>query len=476
MSSGNETHFDVIVIGGGAVGENVAQRTVDGGLSTVVIESELVGGECSYWACMPSKALLRPAAALEAARRVMGANEAITGTLDAEKVLERRNSFTSSWDDAGQVEWLDGVGISLLRGRGRLAGERIVEVTKPDGSIARVVANQAVVLANGSVPIVPPIQGLDSVSYWGTREATSAKYVPGRLVVLGGGVSGVELAQAFARFGSSVTIIARHGLLGNFPEPASELVVDALRGEGLDLRLHTGTARVSQAHSGAKQVHLDNGDVVEGDELLVSTGRRPALEDLGLEVVGVNTEKLSVGPDGWVGEVPEGWLYAVGDVAGKVLLTHQGKYEARITGDVIAARARGEVGPDVAPWSRFAVTADTYAVPQVVFTDPEIAMVGRSAAQAEGDGVRVRVVEHELNVAGASLLADEYRGWAQMVVDEDRGVIVGMTFAGQDVAELLHSATIAIAGEVPLTRLWHAVPPYPTMSEVWLRLLESYGL
>ncbi|WP_087871752.1 dihydrolipoyl dehydrogenase family protein [Arthrobacter globiformis] len=480
-----EREFDVIVIGAGAAGENAADRVVQGGLTAVLVEAELVGGECSYWACMPSKALLRPGTALHGAQAVPGASEAVTGTLDAAAVLKRRDSFTSHWQDASQVEWVEGAGIELIRGRAQLTGERAVKVAGLDGDDYALTARHAVVLANGSTPNQPSIEGLSEVDYWGTREATSAKEVPERLGVLGGGVAGTELAQAFARLGSTVTLVARSGLLRNFPAEAAELVAAGLRADGVDLRLDTRTRSVRRKSDGSLTLTLDGGDTVTVDKLLVSTGRRPALEGLGLESVGLsagNGKPLAIRTDstGLVadasgnGETP--WLYAVGDAAGKVLLTHQGKYEARATGAAIAARAKGELRGEPAPWSRYAQTADEHAIPNVVFTDPELANVGRSLEQARKDGYNASSVALPIEVAGSSLHAENYAGWAQLVVDEDRKVILGATFAGPDVAELLHAATIAVVGEVPLDRLWHAVPSYPTVSEVWLRLLEKYGL
>ncbi|MHA7275566.1 dihydrolipoyl dehydrogenase family protein [Arthrobacter sp. HLT1-21] len=469
----NSEDFDVIVIGAGAVGENVADRVVQAGLSAALIEAELVGGECSYWACMPSKALLRPGTALKAATTVAGAREAATGSLDVEQVLERRNQFTSNWDDASQADWVSESGITLVRGTARLTGERSVEVTRDDG-VTSLRARIAVVLATGSSPIIPPIDGLDAVDFWGTREATSAALVPSSLAVLGGGVAGAELAQAFARLGAKVTIIARGGLLSNYPKPAGELVRKGLENDGVEVLTDTATESVRQSGDGTVTVSLDGGATVTAEKLLVSTGRRPALADLGLEKFDLDPTKLVIDPSGRVQGA--GWLYAVGDAAGKVLLTHQGKYEARITGSAIAARAAGTLGNTVQDWSAYAATADQYAVPQVVFTDPEIAMTGRTLKQGQDAGLNVSETSLEIAVAGSALHSDGYQGWAQMVVDEDRKVLIGMTFAGPDVAELLHAATIAIAGEVPLDRLWHAVPAYPTISEVWLRLLEQYGL
>ncbi|MCB5280989.1 MULTISPECIES: NAD(P)/FAD-dependent oxidoreductase [unclassified Arthrobacter] len=485
MTAQQKQEFDVIVIGAGAVGENVAERVVRGGLTAVLIEAELVGGECSYWACMPSKALLRPGTALHGTQTVPGAAEAVTRTLDVAAVLKRRDSFTSNWQDDGQVTWVADAGIELIRGHGWITGSRSVEVAGLDGNGYSLTARHAVVVATGSAPTVPPLEGLSQVDYWTTREATSAKVIPERLAVLGGGVAGTELAQAFARLGSAVTVVARSSLLGSFPAEASSLVAAGLRADGVDLRLHTGTKSVRENSDGSLTLELAGGSSVTADKVLVTTGRHPALAGIGLESVGLVAAdgkglRLSTDSTGLVtglaGNGGDPWLYAVGDAAGKVMLTHQGKYEARATGDAIAARAKGELSGDPAPWSRFAQTADEHAVPNVVFTDPELASVGRSVDQAHKDGYRATSVQLPIQVAGSALHAEHYEGWAQLVIDEERTVLLGATFAGPDVAELLHAATIAIVGEVPLDRLWHAVPSYPTISEVWLRLLEAYGL
>jgi pyruvate/2-oxoglutarate dehydrogenase complex dihydrolipoamide dehydrogenase (E3) component len=452
--------YDVIVIGAGPTGENVADRAVRGGLTAVIVESELVGGECSYWACMPSKALLRPAAAVAEALAVRGVSGA---TLDAGEVLKRRDSFTHDWNDDGQVKWLNGANIDLVRGHARLAGERVVTV----GDVT-LTARQAVVIATGTGAVVPPT--LAGVKPWTSRESTSAQAVPGRLAIVGGGVVGCEMAAAWSALGSRVTLISRGALLDRLPAFAGEAVAAGLRDAGVDVR--PGVNVSSAARSGdAVTLTLDDGTTVAADEVLSAVGRYPKTGDIGLPAVGLKDGSwLTVDDTMRVTDVDGGWLYAAGDVNHLALLTHMGKYQARVCGDAIAARAAGRevLVRDIASKDR---------VPQVVFTIPEVAAVGLTPEQATEAGLRVRVVEYEIgNVAGASLFEDGYQGHAQMVVDEDRQVIVGLTMTGPGTGEMIHSATIAVVGEVPLRRLWHAVPAYPTMSELWLRLLETYGL
>jgi dihydrolipoamide dehydrogenase len=469
-----EHEYDVVIIGAGAVAENVADRVVQGGLTAVLIERELVGGECSYWACMPSKTLLRSGSALRGARGVAGAREAVTGELDTASVFKRRDRFVHDFDDSSQVEWVEKSGIALVRGSGRLTGERTVAVDGPDGALTELVARHAVVVATGSDPTLPDIPGLRDASPWTPREATSATTAPRRLAIIGGGVTGCEIATAYASFGTEVTLIARSTLLAGQEEFAGELVGASLTRLGVRVLTGTGTTSVERDDAGVVTVALDSGDTVEADEVLVAAGRTPRTTGIGLDTVGLPTgDWLDV--DDTLLVMGTDWLYAVGDVTHRALLTHQGKYQARAAGDVIAARAAGRPVDD-APWGAHVATADHEAVPQVTFTDPEVASVGLTAAAAEKKGYDTRVVDYDLAwVAGASLYSDDYEGRARMVVDEKRKVVLGATFVGPDVAELLHSATVAVVGEVPIDRLWHAVPSYPTTSEVWLRLLETYG-
>ncbi|GAA4797600.1 NAD(P)/FAD-dependent oxidoreductase [Actinomycetospora chlora] len=467
----SDLDVDVLVIGAGPVGENVADRAHQQGLSAAIVESRLVGGECSYYACIPSKALLRPVDLYAATQRMPGVAEAITGGVDVDAVLARRDQFAGE-DDSSQADWLSGAGITLLRGHGRLTGERAAEVTHHDGTTTSVAARY-VVVATGSTPALPPIDGLDQVNAWTNQEATQVKEIPASLLILGGGVVGAEMATAFQRLGARVTLV-QHGdrILPTTEPEAGRRVQAALEADGVDVRLSTSMTAVRRDGPDVVAT-LDDGSEVRGAELLVAAGRKPATTDIGVDTVGLEPGKPLPADD--TTTVLGDWLYAVGDASTGAKLTHMGKYQARICGDVVVARSRGEeLG---GRYSHHATTAEHTAVPQVIFTDPQVAAVGYTEAGARDAGLPVRAVSYEIgSVAGGSLQADGYDGFATIVVDTDRGVIVGATFVGQDVADMVHAATIAVVGEVPLERLWHAVPSFPTMSEVWLRLLEAYGL
>ncbi|MFC8448205.1 dihydrolipoyl dehydrogenase family protein [Kitasatospora sp. NPDC057223] len=469
---------DVVVIGAGPVGENVAARTTAAGLKTVIVESALVGGACSYWACEPSKALLRPVLLRADASHVPGLDPSVAGPLDTAAVLAHRDRMSAHWNDEGQVAWLESAGIELIRGHGRLQGPRRVAVTTPDGEVLLLRARHAVVLCTGTRAAFPSLPGLEGLRPWSSQEATTAQRIPERLAIVGAGVVAVEMATAYQALGSQVTLLARgSGLLARLEPFAGELVTDRLRAAGADVRLDTAVAGAARTGGpdGEVVLTLTDGSRTSADEVLFATGRAPATEDLGLHTVGLR-------PGHWIATddrlavtgVAGNWLYAVGDVNHRALFTHQGKYQARIAGSVIAARAQGaEV--DTAPWSRHSATSDSEAVPQVVFTDPEIAAVGLTHAQAVRAGRRVDVVDYEIGqLAGALQYRPDYAGRARILIDPARRTVVGATFAGPGVAELLHSATVAITGEITVDLLWHAVPPFPTISEVWLRLLETY--
>jgi dihydrolipoamide dehydrogenase len=480
MSEAEQDRFDVIVIGAGPPGENAADYAHQGGLSAALVESELVGGECSYWACMPSKALLRPVETLALAKALPGIP--VGERLDTEAVLARRDVFTHHHDDSSQVDWAHGAGLTVIRGRGRLAGPRTVEVESADGSTRTLSAVHAVVLATGTSAAIPPIAGLRDASPWISRDATNLHHVPERIVVIGGGVVGCEASTWLCGLGATVTLLVREQRLLTRNEPfAGEFIVDALRASGVDVRLGADIQQVQRGPvsttdegklRGAEVTVVVDSDEIVADEILVAAGRTPRSADLGLETVGLSAEGFVETDDSLtVMGVDGDWLYAVGDINGRTLLTHMGKYQARVCGDVIAARAKGEP-LDAA---KFRASSDHGRAPQVTFTDPQVASVGVTEAEARDAGGAVRCVEYDLAaLAGTSLLRDGYEGRAKLVVDADREVLLGATFVGPEVGDLLHAATVAVVGEVPLDVLWHAVPSYPTPAEVWLRLLETW--
>lgn len=441
----------VVVLGGGSTGEAfvAALRRLDKKVPITLVERELLGGECSYWACMPSKALLRPTEIVAAARRAPGAAEALTGAVDPERVFWWRDQVTGGLDDSGQEEWVANLDVELLRGQGRVAAPGLVDVGGRELPYAKLV------IATGSSASVPPIPGLAETDFWTNREATTAREVPESLIVLGGGVVGSELAQFYGRLGSRVTVVQDidHLLPRDDPD-AGRLLQDILEEEGVEVLVSTLTERVERVASGFR-LYLPEGRTLEAERLLVATGRRPNVDGLGFERLGLEISRRGIEVDRRLMAAESVW--AIGDVNGIALFTHAGKYEARVA-------AQNVGGGDA--------QADHRAVPAVAFTDPQVASVGRF----EGDGLVSSTWKINATARASTYERPKRPGFVKLFADPDRRILVGAVAVGPEAGEWLGQITVAIRAEIPIDVLRETIQPYPTFSEAIFFALRDLPL
>ena len=449
--------YDAYVVGAGPAGTVCAGELADGGMKVGIAERERVGGECSYWACIPSKTLLRPGEALDGARHAPGAREAIQGSIDAAAAFEWRDFQVSNYDDEAspsEAPWVREKGIDLHRGSARIEGAGRIVIGDEE------IETERIVLATGSDPVIPPVDGLAEVDYWTNREGTSLTEVPASVIVLGGGPVGVELAQALSRFGAKVSIVEGNRLLAREGRDAGDAIGRQLKAEGIDLHLGMHAERVT-AENGSITVRLDDGATLSAERILVATGRSPRIKDLGLENIGLDTESGHVDVDAHLRTSADN-VWAIGDVTGVALFTHVGKYQARIAAaDMLGKDAR----------------ADYRALPRVTFSDPQVAGAGMTEDQAEEKGIELAIGRAQIgSVARTSTYTRDYEelpGFLTLLADRRRGVLVGAYAVGPEAGEWLQQATLAIRAEVSIGVLRDTIQPFPTFSEIFVNALAD---
>ncbi|KAF2416032.1 FAD/NAD(P)-binding domain-containing protein [Tothia fuscella] len=491
-SSLTKTAFDIIIIGGGPVANFAEERLAKAGLSILVVQHELYGGECHFFGCVPSKALLRPIEAFEAANAVGGAREAVGDSkIDVAAVFARRDKIVDLWDDSNWISISNGPsGAALIRGFGRIDGKKRVSI-QPHGETQRYNfdANIAVVVATGSTHFVPAISGIESLDegtqLWNNRDAVAANTVPEHLIILGAGAVGSEMATFYSAIGSKVTLISSTSEILPKVEPeAAKIVRKCLEASGVSVKLSSRARKIENQSANSLAVTLLDGEVILGSVLLNATGRRPRTFDFGLESIGLTGEGQPLRTNAsFAVPTPKGddepWLYAVGDVNGLGPTTHMGRYQARIASNTILSTLEAShssikittpIGVSV---TKAKDTKTTF--PQVIFTEPNLAAVGHTLASAQSAGLKVRAVDSNFDIPGSWLYGDGQPGWARWVVEEGTERLVGATFCCVEGSEFANASQVAILQGMTLKEMVHVVPPFPTRGEIWTYLLDAAG-
>jgi dihydrolipoamide dehydrogenase len=486
-----KTTFDIIIIGGGPAANFAEGRLAKAGLSVAVVQHELYGGECHFFGCVPSKALLRPVEAFEAAKAIDGAREAIgTNKIDVAAVFKRRDKIVDLWDDKNWISITNGAsGATLIRGFGRIAGTKKVSV-QPYDEMQRyhLDAKIAVIVATGSTHVVPKIDGIDSLEegteLWINRDAVAANTVPEHLIVLGAGAVGSEMATFYSAVGSKVTLITPTGEILPKVEPeAAKIVRRSLEEKGVSIKLSSRVSKIEKHATNSLTVVLSSGETISGSVLLNATGRTPRTVDFGLESIGITGEGQPLKTDTSLSvstsQGTDSWLYAVGDVNGLAPTTHMGVYHARIASNAILSTILDNQ-PHVKIQPPIGVTVTEIkdsknTFPQVIFTEPNIGAVGHTFASAQAAGLKVMAVDSNFSIPGAWLYGDEQPGWARWVIEEGTERLVGATFCCVEGSEFVNASQVAIVQGLTLKEMVHMVPPFPTRGEIWTYLLNAAG-